>query len=256
MINTLLILFSLVVAQDKSRADNDPTAKSVVSAHIKAIGGKELLLKTTNYSISGKFILVGVEGERVPFGEFQIYQTNGRFKILNTLPDGTVMSAGTDGKIAWSIDEHGTAEILKGQVATDFIRDNSTVHESLSWEEPSFKISYAGRKDINGVQTNHLIFVAEDNRQINRYFSTESGLLLREERFVGGNNVFEITTFAKYEKCKMGILVSRRKIISSDTFGKQEYQIDSVNPNIANIEKNLEFPELIKKLLVDKNNAK
>ena len=247
----LLFLFTGLLVQEPEKV---PTAESVIARYVDAKGGKSRLLATRNYSLSGTIEIVN-ENERTAFGQFQIYQTDGQSVTQITLPDGTVMSHGTDGKIGWSISEHGTASIMKEQEAKEFIRHHKTLHESLAWPDQFEAIKYAGKKTIGTVKTNHLIFIASNNRQINRYFSVGSGLLIREEQFVGPTNSFQISEISDYHECPNGTMVSRTKTISGDRFwaAQMEWRIKDVSSNVDDIQRHMQLPELVKKLLSKKH---
>ena len=217
------LLACVAFAQDSVSPEPDvpnsrPTAESVIARFVEAKGGKEKLSSILNYSLSGVIEIIN-EGEQTEVGKFQIYQTDGQSLTRITLTDGSVVSHGTDGKIAWSISEHGTASVLKGQEASDFIRHHKTLHGSLAWPEQFETIRYVGDKTIDGNETRHLIFVDSDNRQINRYFSVETGLLIREEQFVGPNNSLQISEISDYQRCPKGTMVSRVKTNSGDRQG-------------------------------------
>jgi len=237
----LLLLFTIPIAQEPAKV---PTAESVLARYVNAKGGKNRLLAITNYSLFGTIEIVN-EDERTEFGNFQIYQTDGQSVTRITLPDGTRMSHGTDGKIAWSISEHGTANIMKDQEALDFVRHHKTLHESLAWPDQFEAIKYAGKKTIDDVETNHLIFIASNNRQINRYFSVKSGLLIRDEQFVGPANSFQVSNIADYHECPNGTMVSRTKTISGDRF----WGIKDVSSNIDGIKEHLQLPEAVTKCM-------
>jgi len=252
----LVSLFSCVafaqnsVSQEPDVPNREPTAESVIARFVEAKGGKEKLSLILNYSLSGVIEIVN-EDEQTEVGKFQIYQTDGQSLTRITLPDSSVMSLGTDGKIAWSISEHGTTSILKGQEARDYIRHHKTLHESLAWPEQFETIKYVGDKTIDGNETRHLIFVDSDNRQINRYFSVETGLLIREEQFVGPNNSLQISEVSDYHRCPNGTMVSRVKTISGDQHwaAKMKWQVKKISSNDDGIQKHLQLPGAITELL-------
>ena len=256
----LLALWSCIaLAQELVPQESDvptklpPTADSVIARFVEAKGGKEKLSSILSYSLSGVIEIVN-EDEREEIGEFQIYQTDGQSLTRITLPDSSVMSHGTDGKIAWSISEHGTASILKGQEAHDYIRHHKTLHGALAWPEQFETIKCVGDKTIDGNETRHLIFIESSNRQINRYFSVDTGLLIREEQFVGSNNSLQISEISDYQRCPKGTMVSRVKTNSGDRQGaaKMKWRIKNVSSNDDGIQKHLQLPEPITKLLIEK----
>ena len=108
-------------------------------------------------------------------------------------------------KIAWRLNANGKPSILQGQNARDYMRHYRTLHESLEWTKQFGAILYAGKKTIDDEPVHHLIFVATDNRQINRYFSAKTGLFVREEKIIGTEEntqilISEIRDYVREEK--------------------------------------------------------
>ena len=172
--------------EGKNTAHVSPKADAVISSFVRAKGGESALTKIKDYTIKGEV----VSGNKV-VGTFESFQAANRHLSIHRFPDGSSRQHGTDGKIAWNLDVNGNPSILNGQEARDYMRHYETMHESLEWKNQFAAILYAGEKTSGNEAVHHLIFVANDNRQINRYFSTESGLLIREEQINGATETHE-----------------------------------------------------------------
>lgn len=248
--NYFAILILCLTFQQAEHAAQEPalTAEAVIQKYVAAKGGKSALRKIKNYVIKGRVI----SGNEV-LGKFESYQAASRHLSIDHFPDGTSRRHGTDGTHAWRIDVKGKPTLLTGQEARDYIRHYKTVHESLEWFKQFDAILYAGRKNVQDTLTNHLIFVASDNRQINRYFSVESGLLIREEQVDGKGKSMQIliSEIGEYALEKNGTFVSRRRL---NHFGSQystEYKIESIDSNTLSDESVFAMPDSILKLITE-----
>ena len=165
--------------------------------------------------------------------------------------DGSTRQSGTNGKIAWQVDAAGEPTLLKGQEARDFIRHNASLNESLGWQNEFDAICYAGKKTVQGSKTHHLIFVSSDNRQINRYFSVESGLLIREEQIVGTGKSMQIliSEIGDYVREKVGVLSSRQRVNHFGANRTLEFKIESAESNTITDHSIFAVPESVAKLV-------
>ena len=245
------MLFACLPIQqtDGSEQAPDSAAKSVIEEFIIAKGGEAAIRKIKNTSVKGK-----VFSKNELIGEFESYQTADRHLSIERFPDGGERRSGTNGKIAWRIDVAGEPTLLTGQEAQDFIRHNKTLHGSLEWQNQFDVILYAGKKTIQSVETHHLIFVAPDNRQINRYFSVKSGLLTREEQVTGkGTNMLvQISEIGNYVREKNGVLGSRQRVNHLNHQGKKysvEFKVESVETNTLTDDSIFAVPESVAKLV-------
>jgi hypothetical protein len=205
-----------------------PSAETVIEKFITAKGGESALRKIKNYTIKGK-----VYSKQEVVGEFEIYQAANRHHSIERFPDGSTRKHGTDGKLAWQINADGEPALLKGQQARDYIRHYETLHESLEWTKQFDAILYAGTKTVQETKTHHLIFVAPDKRQVNRYFSVETGLLIREEQIecFGKDMQIIVSEIGDYIREKNGTLVSRRRVNRIGSIYSIEYRVESLESN-------------------------
>ena len=231
---------------DESKQAHDPAAISVIEEFVAAKGGEAALRKTKNYTLKGKVLL-----NNKTIGEFEIYQAENRHLSIDRFLDGSTRQNGTNGKIAWQVDAVGEPTLLKGQEARDYIRHNASLDESLGWQNEFDAICYAGKKTVQGSQTHHLIFVSSDNRQINRYFSVESGLLIREEQIVGTGKSMKIliSEIGDYVREKDGVLSSRQRVNNFGANRTIEFKVESAESNTITDDSIFAVPESVAKLV-------
>ena len=246
MIKTAILLAFLTPFQNEQNEKHlSPQVKSVISRFVRAKGGKSVLENVKNYTIKGE-VVSGTD----TVGTFEIWQAANRHLSIDHFPDGSSRSHGTDGKIAWRLDVDGKPSILQGQDARDYVRHYASLHESLEWTKQFATILYAGKKQIDNQSVDHLIFVATDNRQINRYFSSKSGLFVREEQIVGTkeNTQIMISEIRSYAPDKNGLLVSRSRVNHIGSDYSYEYKITSAATNTLPDDKIFEVPKSVAEL--------
>ena len=240
----LLIAFVSFLRDEQIAKQISPKAESVIARYIQAKGGESALKKIKDYAIKGDVVS---DAETV--GTFEIYQAANRHLSIHRFPDGSSRKHGTDGKIAWALSVDGKPSILQGQDARDYMRHYETLHESLEWTKQFQAILYAGEKNLGDESVHHLIFVASDNRQINRYFSRKTGLFVREEQITGTqeNTQILVSEIRDYVREKNGSLVSRSRLNHFGSGYSIEYRIKSVESNSLS-EKTFEVPKSVAEL--------
>jgi uncharacterized protein (DUF1330 family) len=243
----MIFLATLIacIAIQQNDQESTPTAESVIEKFIVAKGGEPALRKIKNCTIKGTVL-----SKNEIVGEFETYQAAGRHLSIDRFPDGTTRRHGTDGTVAWQIDVSGKATILKDQEARDYIRHNATMHESLEWPKEFNAILYAGKKTVQDTASHHLVFVATDNKQINRYFSIENGLLIREEQIVGtGQNMqILVSEIGNYVREKSGTMVSRQRVNHFGSDYSIVFKIDSLESNTLSDDMKFAIPDSVAKL--------
>lgn len=229
LLNIAFLLAFVTPLQDEPTAEHiSPKAKTIIARYVQAKGGESLIRKIRDYTIKGE-VVAGNE----TIATFETYQGANRHISIDRFPDGSSRRHGTDGKIAWRLDADGNPSILEGQDARDYMRHYESLHESLEWEKQFEAILYAGKKIVDGNPVHHLIFVANDNRQVNRYFSAESGLFVREEQVVTtkASTRILISEIRDYVREKNGTLVSRSRLNHFGADYSIEYRITSLDSN-------------------------
>lgn len=244
MICFIFILSSLQFQENENYVS--PSAEVVLDKFTKAKGSLSVSTRLKNKTIKG---IVVSDGKTI--GEFESHQAPKRHLSIDRFPDGSKRSHGTDGKIAWRIDVNGNPTVLEGQESRDYIRHYESLQESLEWRRQYRAIHDAGVKTISGEDMHHLIFVAEDNRQINRYFSIKTGLFVREEQIfeLNGKTQMLISEIGDYQPDERGVLVSRSR---KNHFGKDysvQFIIQSVRTNSITDDAIFEIPAAIKTLV-------
>ena len=242
----LMLTFALPQAaeQEQETAQISAEAEAVLEKFIEAKGGRDALEKIENYHFTADLLVDGQKAAMV-----DVFQAVNRNLYIERLTDGSVRKSGTDGEIAWRVESDDEVQILTGQERRDFMRHNSTIHESLEWINQYESIFHVDKKTIQNQEVDHLIFVAADNRQINRYFSTASGLLIQEEQVVAwnGGSVIQISEISDYRKVN-DMVVSHRRINRfgsefSSEFIMNEHETNTLEDSV------FEIPDEVKKVL-------
>ena len=248
---TFLLLFAFQQGTPAGQTQ-PPTAESIIEKYIAAKGGEAALRKIKNYKITGNVL-----SKNKTIVSFETYQAAGRHLTIDRFPDGRTRKQGTDGQLAWRIDINGSPALLRDQEAQDYIRHNQALHNSLEWSQQFSSILYAGQKTTQHTNCHHLIFVA-DNRHLNRYFSIESGLLIREEHVIENTSTVDsdektseilISEIGNYEPDKQnGIPVPRKRLNRFGSGRSIEFRINSVESNATFDDNIFATPDSILKL--------
>ncbi|HMP79472.1 MAG TPA: hypothetical protein PKD54_08480 [Pirellulaceae bacterium] len=98
--------------------------------------------------------------------------------------------------------------------------------------------------------THHLVFVAAEKQQIHRYFSVETGLLVREEQLMeaGKNTELVISEIADYERDSLGTVVARRRV-NHLPHGSFEFKIEALESNVLEDDSLFAIPDAVAKLV-------
>ena len=242
----LMLTFALPQAaeQEQETAQISAEAEAVLEKFIEAKGGRDTMEKIENWHFSGELLIDGKKTATV-----DVFQAANRNLYVERLTDDLVRKSGTDGEIAWRVNADGEAQVLTGQERRDFMRHNSTVHESLEWINQYEAILHVGKKTIQNQEVDHLIFVAADNRQINRYFSTTSGLLIQEEQVIAwnGGSVIQISEISDYREVS-NMVVSHRRVNRFDSGNTFEFILNEHETNTVE-DSVFEIPDEVKKVL-------
>ena len=243
---TLSLTFALpqAAAQEQETAQISAEAEAVLEKFIEAKGGRDALEKIENYHYTADLLVDGQKAAMV-----DVFQAANRNLYVERFTDDSVRKSGTDGETAWRVHADGEAQVMTGQERRDFMRHNSTVHESLVWINQYESIFHVGKKTIQNQKVDHLIFVAADNRQINRYFSTTSGLLIQEEQVIAwnGGSAIQISEISDYREVS-NMLVSHRRVNRFDSGNTFEFILNEHETNTVE-DSVFEIPDEVKKVL-------
>lgn len=242
----LLVLFPLAAPQEAaSRQDEAVTAQQVIDRFVAAKGGETNLRKIENYVFEG---VVDIDGQETY--QMKVYQAPGRHLTVITASDGSERRHGTDGKTVWQVDFDGTARILEGDEAKEYLRHNTTVHEALAWSSQYDQIDYVERTVFDDRPVHHLRFRGAGQPEIHRYFDVESGLFVRETQELDEDPPIRMDArIEDYEPLADGGLVSRKRVVQFDSTMTVEYRLNKIRGNGIDDPSVFDLPEAVKALL-------
>ena len=219
----LLLCLAVALSSDETSTDL-PDGAAVVEAFVKAKGGTRQLRQTTSYRLQ---LEVRVDG-RVS-AQTEILQTSGRHRTTHTLPDGSRLTHGTDGKVGWYSGPDGKVWFLQGEELAEYLRHNTTLHESLEWKDHYPEIRCTGRVKVDGKPAWEVQFTPASGRPVKRCFDVQSGLYVREiiTEPGGGQAVHTISDYRRVA----GVLVPHKRVtrIGNHT---TEYIVQQAESNV------------------------
>ncbi|MCR9199702.1 MAG: hypothetical protein NXI04_13740 [Planctomycetaceae bacterium] len=220
MVSIHLLLMLLVQAPE----DETPTGPEVVARYVKAKGGEQRLRETTSYRLQ---LEIRVDGEKTTDSE--ILQTKGRHRTTHTLPDGSQLAHGTDGRTVWYTGPDLRSRQLDGEEKAEYLRHHSTLHESLEWKDHFPVIECKGRAEVDGRAAWEVHFTPEKGRPVRRYFDVESRLFVREI-VTAADGTEAISTISDYRPIA-GVLVPFKRVTSIRNH-RTEYIIRQAEKNV------------------------
>ncbi|MDH4223683.1 MAG: aspartyl protease family protein [candidate division Zixibacteria bacterium] len=188
------------------------TPEEILSQHLKALGGKENLLKIKTIYLQGKIKASGLEGEVVTYSELPDKSHQDiDFKIMQ-------MSSGTDGKTYWSKDQNKK------------VRELGAVEKSSAWTKNYFagylyffpekyarELNYLGEgKDSLGEY--HVLEIKPEGGESRKLFIHKDNFLLN--RFTQKTVMGEATTYLSDYREIDGIKIP---FLSQTTTGNPQY---------------------------------
>ena len=202
-----------------------PTGSDVVAKYVEAKGGTALLKQVTTYRL---LLETRLDGKKTASTE--ALQSGNRHLTEHTLSDGSKISHGTDGKVAWFTDKQGLGYRLKGAQLQDYLRHNTTMHEALAWPTQYPKIECVGTQQIDGSKAYEVHFKPTSGGTVVRFFDVKSGLFIREISPVDEQGLQSISSISDYRRVG-GILVPHKRTVR---VGEQvtEYTVLSAESNV------------------------
>ncbi len=171
-----IILFGALLAT-APRALSDSTGK-IVGRSIKALGGKDALLRIRSWQAQGTVVRIGD-------GASGIYRAAGMLPNLYTAAtniDGVELSEGFNGKSAWRKDSRQGPRTLTGaasaQVQVQAIYRN---HGLFDYKKDQSTVVYEGTSIVRNKSANIIGLATSHGVKIRIHLDTGTGLPLREE---------------------------------------------------------------------------
>ena len=149
-----------------------PSAKDVIARYVKAIGGRDAMVKHTSQRAQGKF---EIPAQNVS-GEIEIYaaKPDKLFVKVNITGFGEVLS-GYDGKIAFSMDPATGPKILEGKMR-DQIKDQADFLAVLHEEKNYKSMAVQEQTVFEGQDCYKLKLVKTSGDETIEYYDIKTGL--------------------------------------------------------------------------------
>ena len=179
-ITRLLAAFTLSVLwyHPAARAADEPAkklpaAKEVIAKYVKAIGGKEAILKQTSTHATGKFEMPaqGVSGTLEVFAA----QPNKLLVKIDIAGFGKV-SQGFDGKVGWTIDPAQGPMVLKDKMLEQ-ISAESDFYGTLHDEKSYTSMETVELTKFEGKDCYKLKLVRKNGRESTEFYDVKTALL-------------------------------------------------------------------------------
>lgn len=166
-----------------------PTVNQVLDRYVQATGGREALLHHKSMTMHMS------EGDM----QMVLYTKAGKLTQQITLPNGRLIRAGYDGKIAWSMDTSGKVHLPKGDLIKTIARD-ADMYYHLHVMQYFRSMSVVDVQPFNGKPCYHLKGVNNWGQPNEQFYDTATGLLIGyhfNTAWRGGNGD-ATTTFEDY----------------------------------------------------------
>jgi len=190
------LLFSGLTLHGQTTQQSLPTAKEVLDRYAKALGGRETMYKHTSMTVHGK---QEYPEKHVSLDHVLYYKGGKRLEKI-TLPDGSAVVAGFDGKIGWEVAANGTASLHQGDEASSWKRDADMFYPARVLDYFQ-SMEVVDATDFQGHTCYHLRGTNNWGKLNEQFYDKESGLLVGyrfDTRWRGGTGT-AIMVFSDYK---------------------------------------------------------
>ncbi|MBZ5551641.1 MAG: hypothetical protein LAO21_02895 [Acidobacteriia bacterium] len=216
-------------SQQQSGVDRTlPSAKEIVARYDEALGGREAILRHKSSTTRGTLEIH--RENRVVTVPFVFYARAPYLRLEKfTLPgNGGESLHGFDGENAWSLDQHGNAQVVTGDERESVKRDADFYYpiNELAW----FKsMETVGTEDFEGRPCYRLHGINNWNKSNDHFYDRQTGLLAGYEfnsEWRGGPGLTR-NVFSDYQKVD-GVLVSMKQVVQVKPKSGGEWTVETV----------------------------
>ncbi|HMP01926.1 MAG TPA: hypothetical protein PKD86_06680 [Gemmatales bacterium] len=226
----LILLAALLALLGSSRgvkAQDLPSAESILDRYVEVTGGKEAYLKLKNRVIQGRMEMpaAGINGP------FTMRQEGRKMRMTMELPGIGKVEQFADGKKAGEVNTITGARLFEGEEKTlTLIQAN--IHAEVDWRESFPKVKCVGTKTVNGKECYEVEMETADGIKMTRFFDRKDGLLVAERmRYKGQMGEMEVETLHDNYKKFDGI--SMPTVMNMKMMGQEfTMKIDRVEHNV------------------------
>ncbi|HYW95121.1 MAG TPA: pitrilysin family protein [Bacteroidales bacterium] len=166
--------------KDIKPAPEGMTAQDVINNYLKAIGGVKKLKKIKNVTTHAKTSIQGMDINIV------IYQkVPDKFMMDMKMNGNDIMKQVYDGEHGYIKSMMGEVEVTGDTLAK--MKEQSMVMPALHYSDEGYKLELAGIEEINGQEAYVVNITSPGGFTSTAYFSTDSGLIIRNVSDIGGN---------------------------------------------------------------------
>ncbi len=244
---TLRALFLLVVALASATGASAQSADKVLKQAVKAMTngkGEKALREIKSWQVKGA-ITNTKDGAT---GNYSAAATAPNFYADSFDLRGLEVSAGYNGKSAWTRDSRDGLRTLTGAASRDF--QTEARHRNGRWldyKKDKSKLNFGGQTQINGQTANTVVLTTPKNVKIKMHFDATSGLLVREELPVG-----EITRVFDYSDFRpVGKVMEPHSITVAAGEDRYEIKLDQIVHNPQLDRALFDFPKISNEPLPD-----
>lgn len=242
-----LALFALAGAVLVGRADDKaglPTAKDLMANHLKAIGGKEAILKHKSSHAKGKFEMPA-QGITGPLEIYQSAPAKMLFKV--DIPGVGAVQQGFDGKVGWSINPLSGPAVLEGK-PLDEMREGARFHGEANEESNYKSMQTVEKTKFDDKECYKVKAVRKSGREVTLYYDAKTGLLVgNQTKQETPQGALDVTTiFSDYKD--FGGVKHATKTTQDLGIAKQVLTVDSIDYDKVE-DKVFALPDQIKGLL-------
>lgn len=158
---------------DSAAAVSLPSADSIFSRYIEAIGGRDVLSKPTGTHALGTFELPaqGIAGDLEVFGA-----APARLLVRINIPGLGLIRSGYDGEVGWSLNPAVGPMVLEGRML-DQMRQEADFYGPLSRSKYVASMETVGTTEFEGRPCYEVKVVTKWDEEYTEFYDVESGLL-------------------------------------------------------------------------------
>jgi hypothetical protein len=210
------VFFTLLVAF-LSFSVTAQTADEIINKHIEAIGGKDVLTKTTSLYVEGAMSIMGNEAPT------RTYVLNGKgFKNEVDMMGSTIINCMTD-KGGWTINPMAgstTAEDMPEKQAKGASGNFTIGGIFFNYADKGIAVELAGKKKIGDVEAFQLKVTPKEGMASTYYIDPKTYYILKMEAKgeMMGQEMEITTTFSDYKKAENGFIMAHTTEIDMGQF--------------------------------------
>jgi hypothetical protein len=220
------IIFAAICATSASAQSADKIVKQAVKAMTNGKGEKALR-EIRSWQVKGAITNLK-DGSS---GNYRAAAARPNLYVREFDLRGLEVSAGYNGRSAWTRDSRDGMRTLTGDASRDFQTEARYRNALwLDYKKEKSKLALGGQETIQGKPANSVVLTTVKDVKIKLYFDAASGLLVREEIPAG-----EITRVFDYSDFRpVGNLMEPHAVTISEGDGRYEVKLDQIvhNPQI------------------------